>query len=537
MKNGTGSFGLFDYKPWIDFLPMGKPTRRIMPAPKRGRKGENKRQKRDRPSHYHTEGLNFDDLKKGFDKKRRQLFLDESTEVDKSQLLEPSSLFSEKTQDIRSMPLDNKNDTILLNDPVFTSGVDSETVRTERERVLKGEKSRHFKRLAKELVEQKKILTQQERKHSPNLLAKATQQQRQSRNEQKEITSDPSPDEQFCDPLVDLSDVSSEVEIENLHEQNNSSILPELRTQISAEPQPEEFIIRVLSEEHKMERKSTKTLIQHVASPFSVCKSMKNKFFRRFISYTSLGDSADVEDNGWGHLFEQLGQSTPSQHQLNEIRDLLDASQTKFDLRCRVVAFLYYFAPERFTQWWDHTAVPEDVRVKMEADFTHFKQQGFPDLVIEHARMLMCSFAIEKPREVANRYTYARHQSGIEHESKTEKWLKKGWPDVEYMNESEIKKDRRSRMYGGKRVHPKVTPDLLLSKPVKLTANGQPIHWIDAKNQFIDPSFSPEERISQFCHQIKKYVDAYGPGLVVWGMDFSQEWNEATKDAVLHIKI
>lgn len=517
---------------------MGRPPRRIQPPPKRGRKGENKRKKQERTHHHQIEGMiSLDDLKEKFAQQRRQLILDESNETDKSQLLEPSSLFSEKTQNIWVKPLENINEAILLNDPVFKLGLDSEIVKTERERVLKGEKTSHFKGLPKELAEQRKILSQQQRKHSPNLLAKATEQQKQSRTQQPEIGSAALPEGEVVEQLMADSEESTEVKIENLEENTNFSILPELRNQLSTEPQPEEFMIRVLGDEHNIDRKSTKTLIQHVASPFSVCKSMNHNSFRSFIASSFPGDSAKMDDNGWGDLFEQLGDNTPNQHQLIEIGELLDASPKKLDLRCRLVAFLYYFASERFTRWWEHPAIPHDVRIKMEADFTHFEQQNFHPEIIEHARMLVCSFAIEKPKEAAKRYTYARHQSGAAHESKTEKWLKKGCPDLEYITESEIKKGRRGRTYGGKRVHPKVTPDLLLSTPVKLTANGQPIHWIDAKKQFIDPSFSPDDRIAQFCDQIKKYVDAYGPGLVVWGKDFSEEWNDATKDVVLHIMI
>ena len=517
---------------------MRRPPRRIQPPPKRGRKGEYKRKKQERNSHNRNDDRNlFNELREQFAELRRQLILDESNETDKSQLLEPSCLFSEKTQNIRLKPSEDINESILLNDLVFKFGLDSKMVKTERGRVLKGEKTSHFKGLAKELADQRKVLAQQQRTHSPDLLAKATQQQKRSRKEQPEIRSEPLPERELVEQLVNESEESPEVEIENLQEDANFSILPELRAQLSKEPQPEEFMIRVLGDEHNIDRKSTKSLIQHVASPFSVCKSMNRNSFRSFITSSFSGDSANVDDNGWGQLFEQLGHNTPNQHQLIEIGELLDGSPKKLDLRCRLVAFLYYFASERFTRWWEHAAVPGDVRSKMEADFTHFEQQDFHPEIIEHARMLVCSFAIEKPKEAASRYTYARHQSGAAHESKTEKWLKKGCPDIEFITESEIKKSRRGKTYGGKRVHPKVTPDLLLSTPVKLTANGQSIHWIDAKKQFIDPSFSPDDRITQFCDQIKKYVDAYGPGLVVWGKDFSEEWNDATKDVVLHIKI
>jgi|GEM_PF-3172344 len=525
-----------DDKPWICWIAMSKPPRRIKP-PTRGRKGEKKRKKQNLPMIHPNEGIDFGGLKEKFAEQRRTLILDESNDRDKSQLLEPSSLFLEKTQNLRLKATENITDAILLNDPIFKIGLGSEEVRTERERVLKGEIPSHFKGLPKELAEQRKILAQQQRKYSTNLLAKATQQHKQSREDQPNASPGPSPERERGEQLVPEVDILAEVMVDDRHEKNQWLILPDLRTQLSAEPEPVEFMIRVLCGEYEFNRKSTKTLIQHVASPFSVCKSMNHNSFGKFICSSFLADFSNPEENVWGRLFEELGPNKANQHQLMEIQELLDASHNKIELRCRLVGLLYYFAPEHFTAWWDHPAVPVDVRTKMEADFNHFEQQNFSHAAIDHARMLVCAFAIENPKEVATRYTYARHQSGAAHESKTEKWLKKGCPDVDYITEAEIKKGKRGRTYGGKRVHRKVTPDILLSTPVKLTTNGQSIHWIDAKKQFIDPSFSPDDRISQFCDQIKKYVDAYGPGLVVWGKNFSDEWNDATKDIVLHIKI
>jgi len=549
--------GLRDDKPWIDCRVMSKQPRRIIPPPNRGRKGEKKRKKQN-PSTNHPNGrIDFGNLKQKFAEERRTLLLDESNDRDKRQLLEPSSLFFEKTEALRLKASENVTDAILLNDPIFKNGVDLEEVRTERERVLRGEIPSRLNGLPKELTEQRKILAQQQRTYSTNLLAKATQQHKQSQKNQANNRSDPSPDNQILslsgkDTIATIGDGATselveqleaelealpEVAVDDSHEKTNPLILPDLRTQLLTEPQSEEFMIRVLGGEYEFNRKSTKTLIQHVASPFSVCKSMNRKSFQKLMCSLFSADFANAEDNDWGRLFEQLGHSTPNQDQLIEIRELLDASPQKNDLRCRLVALLYYFAPERFAAWWNHPAVPADVRTKMEADFNHYEQQDFPDAAIEHARMLVCAFAIEKPKDVATRYNYARHQSGGAHESKTEKWLKKGCPDVDYITEAEIKKGQHGRTYGGKRVHRKVTPDLLLSTPVKLTANGQLIHWIDAKKHFIDPSFSSDDSITQFCDQIKKYVDAYGPGLVVWGKDFSEEWNDATKGIVLHIRI
>ena len=34
--------------------------------------------------------------------------------------------------------------------------------------------------------------------------------------------------------------------------------------------------------------------------------------------------------------------------------------------------------------------------------------------------------------------------------------------------------------------------------------------------------------------QMERYVKEYGPGLMVWGKPFSEEWNEQTQPAVMH---
>ena len=150
--------------------------------------------------------------------------------------------------------------------------------------------------------------------------------------------------------------------------------------------------------------------------------------------------------------------------------------------------------------------------------------------------MLLCAFAIEKPSRVADEYTYAKHKAGRIHEDQTEEWLNKGGSKVQYITEDQIR-GRGGQKYGSKYVNAKITPDILLRDPIQLSPEGQHIHWIDAKKHFVDPGLSPEPFIEQFCHQIETYVRAYGPGLVVWGKNFSEEWNEATEGVVQHIKI
>ena len=88
-----------------------------------------------------------------------------------------------------------------------------------------------------------------------------------------------------------------------------------------------------------------------------------------------------------------------------------------------------------------------------------------------------------------------------------------------------------------KYVNQKITPDILLEIQIQLSEDGQPIHWIDAKNHFVDPALSPDENVQSICRQMNKYVRTYGPGLIVWGRNFSEEWNDATKGNVQHIRI
>ena len=150
--------------------------------------------------------------------------------------------------------------------------------------------------------------------------------------------------------------------------------------------------------------------------------------------------------------------------------------------------------------------------------------------------MLICAYAIEKPGLVAKTYTSAKHQAGKHHENRTERWLKQMAGKIEYLTEDEIQKFAGQK-YGNKHISTKITPDILLKRPIKLSKEGQHVHWIDAKKHFIDPALSPEYRVDSFCNQLEKYVRAYGPGLIVWGKDFSEEWNDATKGVVQHIKI
>ena len=317
--------------------------------------------------------------------------------------------------------------------------------------------------------------------------------------------------------------------------QTNEVVLADLRITLRDEPQPIEFIKQILMDKHNLSEKAVKILIDQVASPFSICKTMNQDLFHNFIISFDDDKNSSGGVEPWTQVIQLIGLESLSEGQQIEIYELFMGEVNNLVRRVTTVALLYHFLPQKFERWWRKEMVPDFVLSKYNSDYTFFHNKQFTNELIEEARMLLCAFAIEKPNFVANEYTYAKHQAGKTHENQTENWLNKNGK-IEYITQSDIP-DFGGKKYGNKFVNPKITPDILLRNPIQLSAQGQHIHWIDAKNHFIDPAFSPEHRIEQFCNQIEKYARAYGPGLVVWGKDFSEEWNDATEGVVQHIKI
>ncbi|RJU82990.1 MAG: hypothetical protein DWB99_03425, partial [Candidatus Poseidoniales archaeon] len=328
---------------------------------------------------------------------------------------------------------------------------------------------------------------------------------------------------------------AEEVEDES-RDDNEEVILSVLRKAIREEPRPIEFIEKILMKTHDISKKDVKIIINQVASPFSICKTINDDAFYRFIS--SLEDEK-VSGGGveiWTKVIQTIGLDQISEDQQVEIYNMFMGHENNVNRRIKAFAILYHFLPAKFEKWWQKEMISDFTLRKYNSDYKFFRQKNFTNNLIDEARMLLCAYALEKPNLVAKEYTIARHQAGQVHENKTEKWLKKGNRQIEYLTEEQIRNTSQKK-YGEKYLSNKITPDLLLKIPIQLYHEGQHIHWIDAKKQFIDPALSPENRINNFCEQLEKYVRAYGPGLIVWGKDFSEEWNEATEGVVQHIKI
>ena len=313
-------------------------------------------------------------------------------------------------------------------------------------------------------------------------------------------------------------------------------LLADLRITMRDEVLPIEFILKVLMEKHSLSKKDVNILIDHVASPFSICKTMKGDGFERFIESFDDQNSQSKGVEIWTQIIQIIGLNSLSADQQVEIYNLFMGDEKKVNQKVRTIAILYHFLPMKFERWWQKEMIDSFTMKKYDSDYRFYQKKNFSEQIIEEARMLICAYAIEKPRLVAKEYTSAKHQAGKHHENQTELWLKKVAGKIEYLTEGEIQKFAGQK-YGNKHVSKKITPDILLKKPIQLSKEGQHIHWIDAKKHFIDPALSPEFRVGSFCNQLEKYVRAYGPGLIVWGKDFSEEWNDATKGVVQHIKI
>ena len=318
--------------------------------------------------------------------------------------------------------------------------------------------------------------------------------------------------------------------------QTDEVVLGILRVTLRKEPQPLAFIKQILSEKHELSQKDVKVLVEQIASPFSICKTMNHDLFQKFIISFDDDHSSISGVEQWTQVIELIGPDALTERQQVEIYDLFMGQLKKSEQRAKTVALLYHFLPQKFERWWQKEMIPAFVQQKYSTDDKFFQNRTFSSEAVEEARMLLCAFAIEKPSRVAEEYTYAKHKAGRIHEDQTEEWLKKGGSKVQYITEVQIR-GRGGQKYGSKYVNAKITPDILLRDPIQLSPGGQHIHWIDAKKHFVDPGLSPEPFIEQFCRQIETYVRAYGPGLVVWGKNFSEEWNEATEGVVQHIKI
>ncbi len=358
--------------------------------------------------------------------------------------------------------------------------------------------------------------------------------------------------EDEIDLVIDEVDDEEEIVIDDIEEkvlieeeeaipiiESGEVILAELRIAMRTEPSPINYMIKMLANKHNLSKLNAKYIIDHVASPISICKMLTDDEFNSFIQSLDKNNSDSSKgEEMWTQVIQIIGPSSLTEDALVDIYNILsnDENQSKISQRVVTIALLLNALPNNFKHWWSMDSVPLKVVKHYAQHYKFISSKKFPQEAMDEATMLICSYAIEKPKSIFSVYNFAKQMSGNIHETKTEKWLKENSKDVRYITETEIKKYPEKR-YGTKYVNQNITPDILLETPIQLSVDSQPIHWIDAKNHFVDPALSSDENVQSICNQMNKYVRTYGPGLIVWGRNFSEEWNHATKGNVQHIRI
>ena len=156
------------------------------------------------------------------------------------------------------------------------------------------------------------------------------------------------------------------------------------------------------------------------------------------------------------------------------------------------------------------------------------------------ASEVFSAFALEYPGKIKSQFSLRKHKYSGKFELKVERWVKQHLPEQKFITETELKrfKEKSFGIHTFRGQHRKkplqITPDILFAAPVSLEGHETKVLWIDAKLAMYDPAFTEEERMKKLFGQMEKYVKEYGPGLMVWGKPFSEEWNEHTQPAVMH---
>ena len=173
-------------------------------------------------------------------------------------------------------------------------------------------------------------------------------------------------------------------------------------------------------------------------------------------------------------------------------------------------------------------------------DRMHYMKMKFSQEAILLASEVFSAFALEYPGKIKSQFSLRKHKYAAKFELKVERWVKQHLPEQEFITQTELKRFKEKEFgihtfRGQNRKKPlQNTPDILFAAPVSLEGHETKVLWIDAKLAMYDPAFTEEKRMKKLFGQMEKYVKEYGPGLMVWGKPFSEEWNEHTQPAVVH---
>ena len=358
--------------------------------------------------------------------------------------------------------------------------------------------------------------------------------------------------------LQDEEDVSEKIDpLQHLREQQ-PVLLGRLRTRLRASKNPAKQMVQILTESNlELTAVSARTLIEYVATPWALMSEINHQERLEFLQNMVPDESADSSDQNT-ETIEKAIQSLSENIDRELLGLLIEILNSRVTLNeAELVEMVEDFAgayPKQHvpvvlshvlgrtgiitTDWYAHSSVGEYESICN--NNMHYMKEKFSQEQIEWANDIFSAFAVENPAKIKTGYSLRKHKYSREFELKVERWVRTHLPDQKFITEDDLKEFNKQQ-FGVHRLRPqnkfphiRNTPDILFANPVRVQGHDSKILWIDAKLAMFDPAFTREESMERLLNQMERYVKAYGPGLMVWGKPFSQEWNDRTQPAVTH---
>jgi len=307
---------------------------------------------------------------------------------------------------------------------------------------------------------------------------------------------------------------------------------------------------KIMQERYNLSPAMSRQILDYASLPWMIVNAMGKKNLKKFWK-DAFEQSSKIVDSHLESTLESLNQEASksttkdmceslvscvgtskfNSAQMVEIWDDLNRDAPLKDQIC--VYFGHLFSRIRTIEgdWVNSKLIPEEFTDIAKNQIRYFKKQNseYSQLALE----LLCAISITSPHEL-KQYNIRRQFAGSSFEEKVERWINSELPNSTYIKEDEIKL-RKGETFGGLRLS-KYTPDILFEHPVRIAQSSADIRWIDAKKHFIDPAFSTDKEVESISRQLKRYVENYGRGLVVWSNSFSEEWSQ-TEPNVFHTSL
>ena len=349
-------------------------------------------------------------------------------------------------------------------------------------------------------------------------------------------------------------------EIDLLHHlrEQQPVFLGRLRTRLRASKNPAKQMVQILTESNlELTADSARTLIEYVATPWALMSEINHQERLEFLQNMVPDEPADSSDqitetietamqslskNIDRELFDLLIKILNSRVTLSkaELVEMVEDFAGAYPKQHVPVVLSHVLGRTGFitTGWYAHSSVGEYESIC--DNNMHYMKEKFSQEQIEWANDIFSAFAVENPAKIKTGYSLRKHKYSREFELKVERWVQTHLPGQKFLTEDDLKEFNKQQ-FGVHRLRPqnkfphiRNTPDILFADPVRIQGHDSKILWIDAKLAMFDPAFTREESMEGLLNQMRRYVKAYGPGLMVWGKPFSQEWNDRTQPAIIH---